>query len=119
MSLENIQANPELERLGYHLLPQRQLNLLTDAEALYEKGKRLRNAVGGPEDDVRGWELTIEAAHKGHPVAQADCWRFGRGTKADHARAVQMYRESTERGHVIGMSTMRLVCVQCSNVKRS
>jgi TPR repeat protein len=102
MSLEHIVPNASLERGHYHQLATSELDKLNDAEALFERGWRLRGGIGVANDAKGGWSLTIEAAKLGHPVALGVCSDFGRGTAKNHNRAVELYRASSARGHVIG-----------------
>jgi TPR repeat protein len=103
MSLEHIVPVAELERQGYHLLPQRQLETLADAEALYERARRLRNGEGIREDSKSAWAFTYKSAQLGHPLALADCYRFGHETAKNPDKAAHYYRASAERGHPAGM----------------
>lgn len=102
MSLENIVANASLERKHYHQLATSELDKLDDAEALYERGRRLLDGVGVLEDSEAGWDLIIESAKLGHPVALGLCFHEGRGTKQNQNRAIELYRASAERGHPAG-----------------
>ena len=57
MSLEHIISNASLERGHYHQLATRELEKLDDAEALYERGRRLRNGIDVLMDEEAGWKL--------------------------------------------------------------
>jgi TPR repeat protein len=102
MSLDRIVPNASLERGHYHQLASRELDELDDAEALYERGRRLRLGIGVAKNEEAGWQLTIEAAKLGHPVALGSCFGFGRGTAKNPNRATELYRASAERGHAAG-----------------
>ncbi len=102
MSLENIVADASLERGHYHQLATRELGKLDNAEALFERGRRLRNGIGVATNEEAGWQLAIEAATLGHPVALAFCFHYGRGTDKNPNRAAELYRASAERGHAGG-----------------
>ena len=102
MSLENIVADPSLERLGYRRLPFSELEKLDDPEALLERGIRLRNGIGVRMNGDSGWEAIISSAKLGHPVALAFCFRKGRGTEKSVQRAIELSRDSASRGHAAG-----------------
>ena len=102
MSLDHTISNASLERVRYHQLASRELDKLNDAEALYERGRRLRNGIGVAKNEEAGWQLAIEAAKLGHPVALAFCFHYGRGTAKNPNRAAELYRASAERGHAGG-----------------
>jgi TPR repeat protein len=108
MSLAKIEADPSLEQPRHHLLPQHVLEKLEDAEALYELGRRRRNGANVKIDEELGWELTIQAAKLGHPVALATCLDQGKGTEKDSARALELYKQSAARSHPAGMRSFRL-----------
>ncbi len=108
MSLEHIVPNASLERGHYHQLATRELDKLDDAEALYERGWRLRSGIGVTMNEEAGWKLIIEAAKLGHAVALATCFRFGRGAEKNLNRAVELFRASAERGHAGG--SLLLAC---------
>jgi TPR repeat protein len=102
VSLEDCPVDPTQERLNYHRLSVDKLEQLDDTEALFERGSRLRNGVGVRKDEEAGWALTIQAARRGHPVARASCFHFGKGVAMDSVRAVELIRGSAERGHAAG-----------------
>jgi hypothetical protein len=102
ISLAEVESNPALEGPHYHLLPQAQLDLLSDAEALYERGRRLRNGVCVCRNDELGWQETIRAAEQGHPVALATCYFMGKiETIRCAEKGAQMWRDSAMRGHPV------------------
>jgi TPR repeat protein len=102
MSLERIVPDALLERGHYHQLALRELDKLNDAEALFERGKRLRLGIGIIQNEEAGWKLIIEAAKLGHPLALALCFYVGQGTAKNLNRAVELYRASAEREHPAG-----------------
>jgi hypothetical protein len=77
MSLDHTVPNASLERGHYHQLASRELDKLNDAEALYERGRRLRLGIGVATNEEAGWQLAIEAAKLGHPVTLAFCFHSG------------------------------------------
>jgi TPR repeat protein len=103
MSLERVVPNASLERVHYHQLATRELNKLNDAEARYERGRRLRDEIGVDMNEEAGWKLIIKAAKRGHPVALAECFSIGRGTAKNLKRAAGLYRSSADRGHPAGL----------------
>jgi hypothetical protein len=91
-------GNASLERGYYHKLSFQDLDKLDDAEALFERGRRLRTGTCNKKDEKKGWELMSQAAELGHPVAQAAI--FERQRMLD--QAVELYLASAERGHASG-----------------
>ncbi len=112
MSLDDVVVDPLLERIHYYQLSKSELEKLEDAEALFERGRRLRLGIDEKTDEVAGWILVIDAARLGHPVALAFCFLFGRGTTKNLERAVQLCRTSAVRGHVVGLLLARFACLQ-------
>jgi TPR repeat protein len=102
MSLERVIPNASLERTYYHQIATSELDKLDDAEALFERGRRLRLGIALAKDEEAGWNLIIESAKLGHPVALGLCFHEGRGTKQNQNRAIELYRASAERGHPAG-----------------
>jgi TPR repeat protein len=115
MSLGNIVADPSFERGHYHQLATSELDKLDDAEALFERGRRLRYGIGVAEDKGVGLKLIIESAKLGHPVALAYCFATGQGTKQNVYRAFELYRASAERGHASGSICF---CDRASNTNK-
>ncbi len=103
MSLEQIEADSSLERGHYHKFTIQDLEKLKDAEALFERGRRMRLGIGVKTNETVGWMFISEAARQGHPVALAFCSFFGKGTEKNLQRAVQILRASAERGHPTGL----------------
>jgi TPR repeat protein len=101
--LEDVVPLPSVERPRHHLVPQAQLELLDDPDSLCERSRRLRLGIYVCADEESGWNLNIQAARLGHPVALALCFLFGRGAKVNIAKAVELLRGSAERGHPAGM----------------
>jgi TPR repeat protein len=102
MSLVSVVPDHSLERAAYHLLEASQLEVMVDAEALFEKGRRLRQGVGVAINEAAGWALTISAAKLGHPIALAYCLDSGYGVAQDQERAAKIYGKSAELGHPVG-----------------
>ncbi len=104
MSLEEIVTDPELERPGYHLLPGAELDSRNDAEAIFEKGRRLRLGLDGkPKQDEVGLDFYVQSARMGHAVAKACCYYFGRETAGPNfQQAAKYFLESAKRGHPVG-----------------
>jgi TPR repeat protein len=102
MSLASVIPDPSLERKDYHLLSQEELDTLEDAEALFERGRRLKNGICVNVDEKLSWEYIIASARQGHPVALAYCYDFGRELNKDLQRSVQIIRGSAERNHPAG-----------------
>ena len=102
MSLENIVARAELERHGYHELSEEQLRLKDDPEALLHRGIRLKHGIGVRMDKGSGWEAIMSPAKLGHPVALALCFLYGKGTKSNAQRSIELLRDSASRGHAVG-----------------
>jgi TPR repeat protein len=103
MSLDEVIPDASLERLHYHTLPQKELEKLSDAEALHERARRYRLAISLPKNEDVAWRLYMQSARLGHSIALAFCLHFGRGASVNIARAVALYRESAERGHPVGI----------------
>jgi hypothetical protein len=104
MSLEDIVPRPELEQYDFHRLSEEQLRLKDDAEALFQRGVRLWYALGIPEDEDGAWQLIIEAAKLGHPVALAFCFSEGKGTDKNEQRAMELFGGGASRGHAVGIA---------------
>jgi TPR repeat protein len=104
MSIGEIIPNPSLEQPHYHTLAQEILEKLDDAEALYERGRRLFLGIGIMRDRNTAWELIHRSALQGHPVAIASCYNCGQFTNRDTARACNLFQESALRGHPSGTS---------------
>jgi hypothetical protein len=103
MSLVDVLPLASEEKYGYHRLSLERLEQLGDTESLYEHGRRFRGGVGVKKDAITGWEFNIRAALRGHPVALALCYDFGRGDiMQDTDRANILYQESAARGHAVG-----------------
>ncbi len=102
MSLEHIVADASLERSHYHQLSTRELDQLHDAEALFERGYRLRKGIGVKRDGAKGWTLALASAQLGHPVALAFCFLFGQGTDKNLQRAAELLLASAQRNHPLG-----------------
>ncbi len=117
LPLEEVIPIPSLEKPKYHLLPRHQLDRLEDAEALYERGRRLRLGIGMKKDESEAWPLILTSAQMGHPVAQATCFDFGKGVKKNLPQAVQMYRECSDRGHPVGKCSTQTL-IPCGHVSR-
>jgi TPR repeat protein len=104
-SLENFTADASLERNEYHTLDLHELTKLDDAEALYQRGDRLRQGIKAFKNETSGWRLIIEAAGRGHAVALGLCFVHGRGVEQNEARAIELLRASADRGHASGART--------------
>jgi hypothetical protein len=116
MSLEHVIIDAALERGHYHTLASSEIRKLDDAEALFERGRRLRIGIGVAMDAEAGWTLNIESAKLGHAVALAFCFKEGRGTSKDHNCAFQLFRASAERGHPDGTAPY---CLDSHETQRS
>jgi TPR repeat protein len=103
MSLREVTAKPEVERPGYHQLANQFIDSADDPEALFERGMRLRFGISVSVNEEAGWEIIIKAAHLGHPVALAFCFKYGKGTEKDFLLALELFRQSAERGHPAGI----------------
>ncbi len=102
MSLENIVVDEKLEKNEYHLLDRQELEALSDAESIYERGRRLllgADVIANPE---KALSFIYEAARLGHAVALAVCYQNGKGAEADLRRAWMLYQASADRGHAAG-----------------
>ncbi len=99
MSFDHIVVDASLERGHYHQLTTSELDKLDNAEALYERGRRLRNGISVKMDEEAGWKLFVEAAKLGHAVALALCFHNGRGTAKNLNRGFELFHASAERGH--------------------
>jgi hypothetical protein len=115
MSLEHITADASLERKHYHELSARELEQRRDAEALFERGRRLGFGVGTAKKDEEGWALIVEAARLGHPVALAFCFHFGQATQQSSQRSCELLKTSSARGHPAGMHTHMRTRSTCRN----
>jgi TPR repeat protein len=102
MNFEDVVPNALLEQGSYHILSQEELEALSDAESIHERGYRLRLGIKVPRDEAKGWEYTQQAAALGHPVALAYCFDFGVGTPRNLAKAVELTLGSAQRGHPAG-----------------
>jgi hypothetical protein len=102
ISLKDIVPNPSVERHHYHLLSQEQLDKLSDAEALFERGERLRLGRNMLIDQTSGWDHIIHSARLGHPVAQALCCFQGKDIDFDDKRAGELLHQAAARGHPAG-----------------
>jgi TPR repeat protein len=102
MSLEDVVADPSLERPRYYALSFLQLEAIDDVESLFLRGDRLAIGAGVKRQVDEGWELIIEAAKCGHPIALALCFRRGKGTAVNTEKAVELYRDAVKRGHPTG-----------------
>jgi hypothetical protein len=101
--LEGSVVKPELEKNDYHRLSLAELEALSpEPEALFQRGYRLRHGISVKANEDLGWELTIEAARAGHPVATARCYEHGVGAPKDLAKALSLSHESAARGHSSG-----------------
>ncbi len=101
--LHDVEVDPSLEQRHYHLLSQERLEQLEDAEALFERGFRMRVGIQREVDEKQGWKLILCAARLGHAVALAYCMDFEKGTLQDLPRAIELTIESANRGHPVGM----------------
>jgi TPR repeat protein len=99
MSLKETIENADLLKIDYVNLDEKQLEACNDAEALYQRGRKLRYAIGVRRDEERGWNLNFQAARQGHPTALATCFDFGRGVKKSPERAAELYLLGAMRGH--------------------
>ncbi len=100
IALVDIVPDPLLEQPDCYELTDAELKKSEYAEALYERGRRLRYELRG--ESKEGDALMEQAARKGHPVALASCFRTGLAAQLDANRAAALYRESAERGHPLG-----------------
>jgi TPR repeat protein len=106
VELEHVMPDATLERPHYHLLELDKLNALDDAEAIYEQGRRHRLGIGARVDEELAWTRIIRAARLGHPVALADCLRFGRGVKKNAKRCAEIYASSAARLNPVGKTLL-------------
>ncbi len=110
MSLESIVVDSGVERPDYHLYSQERLESVRDAESFFVRGYRLRRGIGVGLDDVHGWEMIVQAALSGHPVALAFCLLEGKQIEKNSYQAVHLLTESAQRGHPIGDFTLTTLC---------
>jgi hypothetical protein len=105
MQLDCTQGDASLENYSYHALSSQALNSIDDAEARFERGRRLLYGLRCPKDETTGWHLISRAAAIGHPVALAACLLYGKFVTKDEKRGIELYRSSAERGHPAGNPT--------------
>jgi TPR repeat protein len=86
-------------KTAYYLLGWRALEAINDAEAMFERGYRLRKGIGVGIDSAESWRYFEAAAELGHPTSIAFCFTFGCGVDKDDERAAALFRQAAELGH--------------------
>jgi TPR repeat protein len=108
-TLENVLVDSSLEKSDYHKLSLSHLLELVeeqDPEAMFVYADRLGNGIGVKKNGKLAWSYVKKAARYGHPVALAECFQCGKCVREDKGRALQLYRESMERGHPIAIHNL-------------
>jgi hypothetical protein len=103
-------VDPSLEHPDYHLLSQEKLEELDDVEALFERGRRQVVGIGVSIDESLGWLQVVHAAQLGHGVALAACYCNGKGIEENLPRAIELFTQTSERGHPAGTSVYTVHC---------
>ncbi len=108
-NLVHVKPHFDLLRNAYFEFGNDQLEKLArenDAEALSELGYRLRFSTNNSESE-RGWNLTLQSALLGHPLALARCFFYGRCAPLDYLRAYELFCEGANRSNTICMHATR------------
>jgi TPR repeat protein len=102
MLLHEVVADATLERTEYYKLDPRRLAEFDEPEANFQIGTQIWRSVLVFDHAEAGWQYVLKAAYAGHPVALAVCYHFGKQVPINEQIAIELYRASAQRGHVVG-----------------